>query len=288
MATVALGLLLVLALLNGLLYVQQPAMVFIPYRPLDATPRDWGLEFEDVSLTTPDGVRLHAWYIPSPGARPVLLFFHGNAGNISHRGDSVAIFHRLALNVLIVDYRGYGRSEGAPSERGLYRDAEAAWRYLTEGRGVDPAEIVVFGRSLGAAVAARLAATHPPGLLILESAFSSARDVASAVLPLLSRLVILRYRFDTERQVARVACPVLVLHSPDDEMIPFRLGERVYEAANEPRAFVRLAGDHNTGFLMSQPDYERAIDRFLTEHLPGRKARGVSGDPDPGGEAGNG
>ena len=261
------GLLLSLGLLNALLYFQQPAMVFVPYRALEATPRSWGLEYEDVTFATSDGVRLHGWFIPSPGAQRVLLFFHGNAGNISHRGESIAIFHRLGLNVFIFDYRGYGRSEGAPSEEGLYADALAAWRYLTETRGVQPQDIVGFGRSLGAAVAADLASRESPGALILESSFTSARDLAGAVLPLVSRLVVLRYDFDTVARMNSVRCPVLVLHSPEDEMIPFRLGEKVYQAANPPKAFVRMRGDHNSGFLLSQPEYERSLARFLARDL---------------------
>ncbi len=258
------GLLLSLGLLNALFYLQQPGMVFFPYRTLDATPSDWGFEYEDVYLATEDGERLHGWFIPSPGSRRVLLFFHGNAGNISHRGESIAIFHRLGLHVFIFDYRGYGRSDGTPSEEGLYADASAAWRYLTETRGVPAQDIVAFGRSLGAAVAADLASREMPGALILESSFTSARDLADAVLPLVSRLLVLRYDFDTRARVARVSCPVLVLHSPEDEMIPFRLGEEVYRAANPPKAFVRMRGDHNSGFLRSQPEYQQSLGRFLS------------------------
>jgi hypothetical protein len=268
MVSVAVGLLLLVGLLNGMMYVQQKSMTFIPHGALEATPKDWGLDYEDVTFATPTGVRLHGWFIPRAGSRRVLLFFHGNAGNISHRGDSVAIFHRLGLNVFIFDYRGYGRSQGEPSEDGLYEDAASAWRYVTETRGVAPRDVIGFGRSLGAAVAADLASHERPGLLILESSFSSARDLADAVLPLVSRLVVLRYGFDTEARMPRVACPVLVLHSPEDEMIPFRLGEKVYRAANPPKAFVRLTGDHNSGFLRSQPGYEQALAGFIAAHLP--------------------
>jgi len=254
-----------LFLLNGLMYLQQPAMTFFPERTLVATPANWGFEYEDVALDTEDGVRLHGWYIPRPGARRVLLFFHGNAGNISHRGDSIAIFNRLGLNVLIFDYRGYGLSQGKPDEQGLYRDAVAAWRYLTDTRGFTGSDIVIFGRSLGGAVGARLASNVEPDGLILESVFSSAADISRALLPVLSRLVVLRYRFDAVDALKGVHCPVLVLHSPDDEIIPFRLGQKLYRAANEPRTFVELQGDHNGGFLQSQPHYEQALGEFLTQ-----------------------
>ena len=257
-------LLLGLVLLNGCMYLQQSSMIFFPYVTLDQTPADWGLVYEDVFLDTEDGVRLHGWYIPRHGSKQALLFFHGNAGNISHRSASVEIFHRLGLNVFIFDYRGYGKSQGKPDEKGLYKDARAAWRYLSKERGFGQEEIILFGRSLGGAVAAELAAEIQPGGLILESTFSSAKDMANAVFPVLSRLIFLRYDFDTAAHVRRVACPVLVLHSPDDEIIPFRLGEKVFQAANEPKSFVKMRGDHNSGILMSQPDYERALGAFVS------------------------
>ena len=260
--------LVTLALLNGLMYFAQPGMIFFPYAALDATPNDWGLEYEDVRLNTEDGVKLHAWFIPREGSERTLLFFHGNAGNISHRGESVAIFHRLGLNVLIVDYRGYGASEGAPSELGLYRDARAAWQYLADERGFSPSDILVFGRSLGSVVAAKLASERRPGALILESGFSSANDAAREIYPLLSWLVLLRFELDAARYVGHARCPVLVLHSPDDEIIPYHLGRKLYDAAPDPKRFVDLRGGHNDGFLLSQPDYERALGDFLRT-LPG-------------------
>lgn len=268
MSSFLINLVVVLALVAGGLYVMQPAMVFLPSRELAATPADWGLEHEDVWLQTEDGVRIHGWYLPFPGARRVLLFFHGNAGNISHRQDSLEIFHRLGLNVLILDYRGYGRSEGRPSETGLYRDARAAWDHLVEGRGVAPSDIVLFGRSLGGAVAAELASRVRPGALILESTFSSARDLVREIYPVLSWLIVRRFELDTVARMGSVSCPVLVLHSRDDEIIPFALGRRVYQAAPEPKAFHALRGDHNGGFLLSQPGYERALAAFLSDRLP--------------------
>jgi uncharacterized protein len=268
MGGLLINLFIVLGLVAGGFYVMQPAMVFLPSRELAASPADWGLDYEDVWLQAEDGVRLHAWYLPRPGARRVLLFFHGNAGNISHRQASLEIFHRLGLNLLILDYRGYGRSEGRPSEAGLYRDARAAWDHLVEVRGVAPPDIVLFGRSLGGAVAAQLASQVQPGALTLESTFSSARDLVREIYPLLSWLIVRRFELDTVARLARVRCPVLVLHSPDDEIIPFELGRRVYEAAPEPKAFHELRGDHNGGFLLSQPGYERGLAGFLSDQLP--------------------
>lgn len=256
-------LLLGLILLNGYMYLQQPSMIFFPHASLDQTPADWSLVYEDVFLDTEDGVRLHGWYVPYPGSTRVLLFFHGNAGNISHRGASLEIFHRLGLNIFVFDYRGYGKSQGKISENGLNSDARAAWRYLNTEKGFDRENIILFGRSLGGSVAAELAVEMQPGGLILESAFSSARDVANAVFPVLSRLIFLRYKFDVADRIGRLACPLLVLHSPDDEIIPFYLGVKVFQAANEPKTMVKMKGDHNSGFLMSQPDYERTLGEFI-------------------------
>jgi fermentation-respiration switch protein FrsA (DUF1100 family) len=245
----------------------QPAMIFLPYVELQANPADWGLAYEDVWLETADGVRLHAWYLPHPQSRRTLLFFHGNAGNISHRQASLEIFHRLGLNVLILDYRGYGRSAGRPSEAGLYRDAAAAWDYLIRERDVAAGDIVLFGRSLGGAVAARLAAEVQPGALILESTFSSARDFVRAFYPLLSWLIVRRFEFDSALQLQAVRCPVLVLHSPQDEIMPYALGQKLYQAARPPKAFHALRGDHNSGFLLSQPQYEQVLRTFLAAHV---------------------
>jgi len=250
-------------LVNLLMFFQQPAMIFYPYKKLVATPADWQLTFEEVTMNTEDGVGLHGWYLPHKDAKRVLLFFHGNGGNISHRGDSLAIFHRLAFNVFIFDYRGYGQSGGRPSEAGLHKDAQAAWQYLTHQRGLVAQDIILFGRSLGGAVAARLAAEVQPGALILESTFSSARDMAQSLFPLMSHILVMRYDFKTSTHIKQVHCPVMVVHSPDDDIIPFHLGQKVYAAANQPKFFTSLKGDHNSGFLASQPGYEQDLARFM-------------------------
>lgn len=267
MTSVVVIFLAVILFLNAGMYLQQPGMIFFPSHKLDATPSDWGLEYEDVQLDAGNGTRLHGWYLPHNASSQVLLFFHGNAGNISHRGDSIKIFHRLGLNVLIIDYRGYGQSQGKPSEQGLYQDAAAAWNYLTENRNYDAGNIILFGRSLGGAVAAQLATAVEPGGLILESTMSSAHDFAGYAFPGLSRVVVLRYEFNVSRFLQSVSCPVLVLHSPDDEIMPFFLGEKVYQSASEPKAFFELQGDHNSGFLQSQPAYEQALGNFIAAQL---------------------
>lgn len=213
--------------------------------------------------------------MPADPGRGLLLFFHGNAGNISHRLESIEIFHRLGLSVLIVDYRGYGRSGGQPSENGTYRDAAAVWRFSIEDLGRSPQEIVVFGRSLGAAVAARLADTapQPPAALIVESAFTSAPDMAQRAYPFLPARWLTGFEYATRDYVAGADCPVMVVHSEHDEIIPFDLGRAVFAAAPEPKRFLTLSGGHNTGFLESAAAYTRGIDSFLGE---------VAGLPRPG------
>lgn len=264
---IVLRLLLLLLLVSGVLYLRQPAMLFYPDGNLLFTPDEWGLAYEELNLKSVDGVRLNGWYLPAKAAKGTLLFLHGNAGNMSHRGESLQVFHRLGLNVLIIDYRGYGKSTGDPSEKGFYRDARAAWDYLLTERGQRAEEIVVFGRSLGGAVAAHLAAEVKPAGVIIESSFSSARDVAKELFPLLSYLTLLRYDFDAASALRRVHSPLLVLHSPGDEIIPYRLGEKLYRAANEPKFFHSMRGGHNTGFMQSQPEYEQVLQRFLTQQV---------------------
>ncbi|MDH5388537.1 MAG: alpha/beta hydrolase [Gammaproteobacteria bacterium] len=257
------SLLIALFLINAFMFYQQPNMTFFPLAKLDGTPANWGMDYEDVSLQTTDGVALHGWYVPAAGSNQVLLFFHGNAGNISHRRESLEIFHRLGLNVLMIDYRGYGQSQGSPSEAGLYMDASAAWSYLIDEKGFAANEVVIFGRSLGGVVAADLASNVPARGLVLESTLSSSRDFAHLAFPVLSRLVFMRYDFASAAKMPRVNMPVLVLHSPDDEIMPFELGEALFAAAHEPKVFVRMRGGHNDGFVVSQPEYELSLGEWL-------------------------
>lgn len=252
-----------LLLLNVLMYFQQPHMIFYPMPGLEQTPEDWGFKYKNVNFKTEDDIQLHGWYIPHPQSERVLLFFHGNAGNISHRQASIEIFHRLGLNILIFDYRGYGQSQGKPSEQGFYQDAAAAWKFLTEEEDFAPEQIIIFGRSLGGTVAARLAADVQAHGLILESTLSSAHDFAKQVFKVLARLVFIRYDFNTVEYIRHVNAPVLVLHSPDDEIMPFNLGEKVFESANQPKQFVRMRGDHNSGFYLSQPEYEQQLSNWI-------------------------
>jgi fermentation-respiration switch protein FrsA (DUF1100 family) len=264
------GLALVYVALGVMLYLFQGSMVFLanlPGRALDATPRDIGLSYEDVRIDTADGERLHGWFIPAMQARGTLLFFHGNAGNISHRLDSIRIFNRLRLDVLIVDYRGYGQSTGKPSEPGTYRDAQAAWDYLVSVRRVAPGAIVVFGRSLGGAVGAWLASPRGggvrPAALIVESSFTSGADMARRLYPVFPARLLTRLRYPVIEHVALANCPLLIVHSRDDEIIPFAMGRALFEAAPGPKHFLELRGDHNAGFWISREDYAAGLAAFL-------------------------
>jgi hypothetical protein len=204
-------------------------------------------------------------------ARGVLLFFHGNAGNISHRLDSIAIFNRLGLDVLIVDYRGYGQSTGRPTEAGTYRDAQAAWDYLRQARGVAADRVVIFGRSLGGAVGAWLASQLPadetPAAVIIESSFSSGADMARRLYPIFPARLLTRLKYPVVEYVARLRCPLLVVHSRDDEIIPYAMGQAVYAAASQPKSFLELRGDHNAGFWISRASYVPGLEAFLANVL---------------------
>ncbi len=253
-------------LLSLLLYFFQGRMVFLanmPGRALDATPADIGLDYEDVWLTTSNNERLHGWYLPVENARGVVLFFHGNAGNISHRLDSIRIFLNLGLDTLIIDYRGYGQSSGKTTELGTYRDAQAAWNYLVNDRGTAADRIIIFGRSLGGAIAAWLGSrTHPAGLII-ESSFTSGEEMGRRLYPFLPVRLITRLKYPVADYVVEIDSPLLVVHSRDDEIIPFEMGRAVFKAASEPKEFLEIRGDHNNGFWISGKDYFAGLDRFV-------------------------
>jgi hypothetical protein len=266
----------VYVLLALVLYLFQGRMVFLanlPGRALTASPADIGLDFENVSLVTHDQERLHGWYIPATASaadsaansRGVVLFFHGNAGNISHRLDSIAVFHQLGLDILIIDYRGYGQSTGSASEAGTYLDAQGAWDYLVDDRGVPPERIIVFGRSLGGAVGAWLGSRHTPAAVIIESSFSSGVDMARRLYPFLPARLITRLRYPVTDYARQLHCPVLVVHSRDDEIIPFSMGQAIYAAVPARKSLLELRGDHNNGFLISRDTYVAGLEAFIKE-----------------------
>lgn len=255
------------------LFLFQARLVFLPSRTLAASPARIGLDFEDVWLQAADGVRIHGWFIAHAQPRGTLLFFHGNAGNIGDRLESIGIFHRLGLNILIIDYHGYGRSEGSPGEEESYSDAEAAWRHLVETRRIPPGEIVIFGRSMGGGVAAWLAARVAPAALILESTFTSVPEMAAKVYPFFPVRLLARIRLDAKAPLADVRAPVLVIHSAEDEIVPLEQGRALFEAAPEPKRFLELRGGHNDGFLVSREIYLAGLSAFMRDIFPPAPAR---------------
>ena len=250
-----------------LVYFGQSRLVYFPEKPLSLTPGAIGLDYTSVTIATRDGETLHGWWMPVPDAKGTVLFFHGNAGNISHRINYLAMFKRLGYNTLLFDYRGYGQSSGVPSESGTYLDAQAAWRYLTETRGIAPAQIVLYGESLGGAVAAWLAAQEKPGLLALASTFTSVPDLAAKLYPFLPVRWISRFDYATRKFLQSVTCPVFIAHSPQDEIIPFEHGQQLFQAAPEPKQFLTLEGGHNIGFIFMQPAWIKSLGAFLDKNL---------------------
>ncbi len=264
---------IVLALYVGLMlfvYFRQASYIYYPERRVDLDPSSIGLAFRDVSLATADGETITGWYVPAgdEDTAPVLLFCHGNAGNMAGRLGSIQTFHELGLNVFIIDYHGYGRSSGKPTEKGTEFDADAAWQYLTSERGIAPGRIIIFGRSLGGGVAISLAARHTPGLLVAESSFTSAVDMGKEIFPFFPIRLLCRHRYDSESTIGSVNCPILVAHGAEDSTVPFAFGRRLYEAANEPKVFVHIAGGHNEGGMDSDRAYRAAFNAWVDEHMP--------------------
>ncbi len=253
-----------------ILYFFQSRFVFFPSSEIEATPKDIGLTYESVEIEASDGVKITGWFVPAQNARGTALFFHGNGGNISHRLDSLRVFNDLGLNTLIIDYRGYGQSEGKVSEDGIYKDAEASWKYLVEQRGIESGKIIIFGRSLGGAVAVNLAGKHTPAALIVESTSTSVPEIGSDIYPFLPCALLRllsRYQFNAADDISQVDCPILVIHSRDDNMIPFAHGQAIFDAAGEPKEFLEITGSHNDGFIVSGRTYKDGLDKFISSHL---------------------
>jgi uncharacterized protein len=250
----------------------EPRLIYFPARELERTPASLGLPFEDIALRTVDGERVHGWFLPAPAPAPVtLLLLHGNAGNISHRFEKLAVLRGLGADVLIIDYRGYGRSSGRPTETGTYRDADAAYKYLVQTRGIDPRRVVLYGESLGAAVAVDLAARKPVGGLVMESAFSSAVDVGQEMFSFLPARLLVRNRYQSAKKIGAVQAPVLILHSRDDEYFGWHHPQRLYDAAREPKRLVALRGGHNDAFLVSSQVYATALAELLSQVSAGTR-----------------
>jgi fermentation-respiration switch protein FrsA (DUF1100 family) len=237
--------------------------VFFPQRTLDLTPEPLHLTYKDVYFKSEDGKRLHGWFFPLEKESPILLFCHGNAGNISHRLDNVDRLLKRGLQVFIFDYRGYGRSEGRPSEQGIYKDGLAAYDYLVQQQGIRPSNMVLFGRSLGAAVAIDVASNREVRAVILESAFTSTKDMAKRMALFALFSPFLPAHYNNLEKIGRVSVPKLIIHGVEDDLVPFEMGKKLYEKANPPKEFLPLKGaGHNDTYLVGGEDYFRKLAAF--------------------------
>ena len=220
-------------------------LIFHPTTEIVRTPRDVGLDYRDLYFTTLDNVRLNGWFIPHPQASATMIWFHGNAGNIGDRVNNIKLLHdKAAIDIFIFDYRGYGRSPGTPSETSTYLDGEAAINYVRTQLKVESKNLVIFGRSLGAAVAAEIASRHDSRAVILESPFTSIREMAKVVFPVLPIGPLLGAKFDVLDKVGKITAPLLVLHGDQDEIIPLEQGKQVFAAARQPKT---VLSDHRRG-----------------------------------------
>ncbi|TLY26837.1 MAG: alpha/beta hydrolase [Nitrospirae bacterium] len=240
------------------------------YHPDAWEDRDWarisGLPLEDVWFPATDGTRLFGWYVESSGSPAVLLWCHGNAGNIINRLDNLRELYHLGLSVFLFDYRGYGRSQGRPSEEGLYQDALGAYAHVTGTRRIRPERIVLFGRSLGAAVAGEVASQRPVAGLILESSFPSVEALARFHYFGLPVHWLIGARFNLADKLKHVSVPILVIHGDQDEIVPIHLGRQVFEAAKDPKAFYVVPGaDHNNLYLVGGRAYFQRLKRIVEE-----------------------
>ena len=257
----------------ALVWLFQPRLVFFPLDAVPATPASLGLAFEELAIESAGGRRISAWYVPAAGAQLTVLHCHGNAGNIGHRLDLLELLHGLGVNVLLFDYQGYGASQGSPSEENTQADARAAWDWLARAKAATPGTIVLHGQSLGGAVAARLAAelgpTNRPAGLVLESCFTSLPDLGARLYPFLPVRLIARLRYDARDALFRLDCPLLVIHSRADEIVPFELGQQLFDGyQGGPKTMLEITGDHNMGFLLSRETYVRGWAAFLASLNP--------------------
>ncbi len=237
-------------------------VIFYPDREVSRSPQSIGLSFEDIYFTTQDRIKLNGWFIKSEENKGTLLFFHGNAGNISHRLDKIMTFHNLGLNVFIIDYRGYGKSEGVPTERGVYQDAEAAYDYLGTQKNFNSKQIIVYGESLGGAIAIDLATKREFAGLIADSTFTSISDMANASSSI-SVGSLISTKMDSVDKIKNVSAPKLIIHSIDDDIIPFYMGKKLFDEAPVPKGFLKIRGGHNDGYFRSKAVFIEGISEFL-------------------------
>ncbi|OGX43250.1 MAG: hypothetical protein A3G37_01090 [Omnitrophica WOR_2 bacterium RIFCSPLOWO2_12_FULL_46_30] len=235
--------------------------VFYPAKEIEYSPKELGLDFEEVFFKTSDNIELNGWFVPAADASYCVLFCHGNAGNISHRVEKLKFFNELGVNVFIFDYRGYGKSKGRPNELGVYLDVKGAYDYLLS-RKILPEQIIGYGESIGTAVIIDLAEEYKLSGLIIDSAMSSAKDMVKTIYPFLPYWVF-SSRFDSENKIKSIGIPKLIIHSINDEIVPFRLGRKLYDNALEPKEFLQIHGGHNSCFFESENILKAKVADFL-------------------------
>ena len=263
--TVLIAVVLFFAGFAALLYFGQGRLIFQPTSKHDSSPDQFGLEYESVTIAVTEAESIHAWYFPCENADSAgtVLFCHGNAGNISHRLHTARFLVGLGVNVLLFDYRGYGQSDGMASEANVYADAEAAYRWLLDTKGVRADRLFLFGRSLGGAVAIELATRVKCAGIIVESSFTSSGDMGQRMFPYLPIRLLVRYRFDSLGKIGRLTCPVLVSHSPDDDIIPYEMGRELFDSAGPDKTFLELNGVHNSQNFQENKKYINGLRAFL-------------------------
>lgn len=257
---------LIIFILAVIIFYQQleNSIIFYPDKALDDRPSNWDLCYKDIQFLTPDGQKLHGWFFPVSGKSPVLLFCHGNAGNISHRIENIKFLVKRDISVFIFDYRGYGQSSGRPSEKGIYIDGIAAYDYLTEIEKISPDRIVIFGRSIGGAVAIEVALQRKVRCLIIESTFTSTKDMAKTIFPFFIFSPFLPHHYNNILKIAGVTIPKLIIHGEDDNIVPFSMGNKLFAQATEPKLFLPIHGaGHNDTYVVGGEDYFEAIVNFI-------------------------
>lgn len=249
------------------LYQNQSAQVYHPRKHLDATPAERNIDYADVHFRTSDNILLHGWFAPCTDKQKVILLLHGNTGNISDCISSIPLFASLGYSTFVFDYRGYGQSEGAIDEQGTYKDAEAAWQWLLHERHYTPQNIVILGRSLGAAIGSHLASQHPSAAVVLESTFTSLPDIAAETHRFIPARLMTRFNYNTLANIRKIRSPILIVHGVEDNVIPYHHGRQLFNAANEPKDFLNIEADHAEGFLHSGKDYINGLKSFLEKHV---------------------
>jgi len=244
------------------IFLEQKGL-YHPTKELLETPAKFGITYEEINFKTSDDETLNGWYVPAENAKVTILYCHGNAGNIHHRLHKVRFFHEMGVNFFIFDYRGFGKSSGKPNEKGLYEDAAAAYDYLISRDDIDKSKIVVYGKSLGGPIAAEVCLRRKVSALILEGSFASVVMRAQQLYPFLPMKLLITQKYDTIAKVRNIRIPKLILHGKNDEVISFKQGEDLFEAAAEPKQFLPFEGGHNDDVYVTLPAYKKELHMFL-------------------------